>query len=256
MILFHAANKFETRNERDRERYGRAEKTWWQLYQGSDGMIREAHSTAVHYKRTAKSIGDQRDCPFIKDVIGVALRKAGPDDAIMLTNFDSQIVSDAGDWLFEKLVNNGCCWSGRRDMYKIHRTWLCQKDIMERGEPFAGVDLVAFTVKWWTENQESYPDLLLGYEGWDWCFKFQMGEMAEMPPLIYHETHQEPYWHRHRKMAIGQIHNRRLCNEWAKARPDYEKLRAVWQSLDGYNDPVPAAARRYAKGSIEDYKKV
>lgn len=242
MVIYHTVNKFVSSNARDRERYARAEKTWWQLYGASDGMIREAHSN--RYRRTAKDIGDARDVPFIKDVIEVGMKRASTDDAIMLTNGDSQIVADAGDWIFEKLLSVGCCWSSRRDMLKIHRVWLKQQDIMDRGESFVGVDLVAFTVKWWTENQGLYPDLLLGYEGWDWCFKFQMGAEAEVPPLVYHEVHQEPYWHRHRRMAPGQIHNRRLCNEWAKARPDYSYLKDHWESLKGYDDPVP---KRYGR---------
>lgn len=250
MVIWHTVNKFVSPNERDRERYARAEKTWWQLYGASDGMIREAHSKV--YKRTAKDIGDQRDVPFIKDVIEVGIKRAGPDDAIMLTNADSQIVRDAGDWTVEKLLDVGCCWSARRDMLKIHRTWLSQQEIMDRGEPFIGVDLVAFTAKWWREHE--YPDLLLGYEGWDWTFKFMMGELAEVPPLVYHEVHQEPYWHRHRKMAPGQIHNRKLCDEWAKKRDDYDKLCTVWQSLAGYKEPgTPVAMKRYSK-KLEDLR--
>lgn len=230
MILYHAANIFTSTNRNDSERMGRAQKTWWQLYGASGSLVRPAHSK--NYRRSALDLGDVRSVPFIKDVIEVAVKEASLDDAIMLTNADSSLCQKADSFIFQGLYDQGCCFSTRRDMLKIHRTWLPQEDVVRRGEKFIGVDLVAFTVKWWKEHGPGYPDLLLGYEGWDWVFKFMIGN--EIPTVVYHEVHQEPYWHRHRMTAPGNQWNRAKSLEWAEGRADKDRIWAEWPSLKTY----------------------
>ncbi len=228
MKLVHVTNRYDSKNQNERERNERARRTWYSLYGSSAGMIKGLEVRDLD--RDATSIGEIKPVPFIKDLIEEGFKEG---DCVMFTNSDSCLCKETGAYVFQWLTVRGACFSSRRDMLKDQRVWLSQSQIMDRGEKFVGVDLVAMTREWWEGNKAGYPDLLLSFEGWDWVFKFMMGKEFETPPLVYHQMH-SPYWARHRGMSPGQLWNRRLCYEWAKSRSDFETIKKGWKSLESY----------------------
>ncbi len=235
MILYHVANNYRSDDERDRERLWRAQQTWKQLMAVNSDRIKPAYSR--EYKRTSRDLGDQRAIPFVKDVIQVGIDLCGPHDSVMLTNADSSLVQETADKVFDALFKKGCCYSSRMDMDKIHRSWLTLEDAKMRGTKFIGIDLVAFTRGWWQDNAAGYPDMLMGFSGWDFIFKFLMGEDKLIEPVVYHEFHGIPRWHREFYTSAGQQWNRRLAVEWVKARSDYGDIKKKWPGIDSYERP-------------------
>lgn len=235
MIIYHAANLYKTNNERDRDRLVRAQKTWSWLYSVNHDRIKPAYSTL--FNRSSSDLGDQRSIPFVKDVIAAAIAKCSEHDAVMLTNADSSLCQETADYVFQGLFKNQCCYSSRMDMDKAYRVWLKQSEIKSRGQTFIGIDLVAFTRKWWEEHSTEYPDMLLGFSGWDFIFKFLMGEDKEIETVVYHEMHGIPEWHRTFYTSAGQNYNRRLAIEWVKKRPDFERIKKRWPSIVNYERP-------------------
>lgn len=235
MILYHAANNYRSDNERDRERMDRAQQTWAMMISVNSDRVRPAYSR--QYQRTAKDLGDQRAIPFVKDVIEVGIKKCSKHDAVMLTNADSSLCQETPDFVFDALFRWGCCFSSRMDMDKPHRGWLHHRDIVERGQPFVGVDLVAFTREWWLSNEDRYPDMLMGFSGWDWIFKYHIGVDREIPTVVWHEFHGVPLWHMQYYTSAGQQYNRRLAMEWVKSRPDYLEIKKKWPDVDKLDRP-------------------
>jgi hypothetical protein len=116
-----------------------------------------------------------------------------------------------------------CLYSFRTDFKRVRRANKTLADL-PRGMGYIGSDLFAFRPEWWLEVRAEFPDLLLGYEGWDFVMRKMMErsrfDPAEFPSFIYHEEH-AAYWKEHIDDAPGQQHNRALAERWA-AESGYE----------------------------------
>lgn len=230
MNYIHVANVFRTTNKDDSDRMDRAQKTWAQLRSRYPHHLLQVYNTT--FERSALNVGDKRPVPFVKDVINAV--EAQPEDIVFLTNADSSLVRETLEVLGERLITGGVCWSSRYDMDKPHRTWLSIPEVKMRGTPHKGLDLLAFRWDWWLETRDSWPDSLLGYEGWDAVFAVKLGKTLQVGPLVYHEMHQTPYWMQHRKVAPGNLYNRSVIRKWLDANNLFAEACAIWPGVREY----------------------
>jgi hypothetical protein len=90
-------------------------------------------------------------------------------------------------------------------------------DRIPTGSLYPGSDLAAFRVGWWREFRERMPDMILGFEAWDPCFR-TLAETTTgaaslaVPEVIYHEAHAS-WWMdaANRYRLLGQKYNLKLA---------------------------------------------
>jgi hypothetical protein len=176
------------------------------------GDVRE-----IECARTAADIGCTRGCYYFKDVFDEALKLA-PDDVFCYLNNDVALVPE---WtmLVPQARARGCAASNRIDIAKFTRP-LDLSQIMG-GERFPGKDLFVFTPAWWRQVRDDLPDVVLGYEGFDFVLFWKMQENGARfsLPVCYHERH-EAFWRQPENIHENpvQAYNRKLCREWIIAR--------------------------------------
>jgi hypothetical protein len=251
--IVHVVNTYATVNKAENDRLQRAAWTWRRAY--NDQGIFDRHVPTEALQRTSDVVlGDKRRLPFIKDMIEYIMDWSFPEKVkaylasmkipepqmvstirdseclIMLTNADTCLCSDVSRILADGEPLSDLIYSHRRNFTRFPKRLLSSVDIAARGDKFHGVDMVAFTPRWWMENRDRYPDLVLGCEGWDWVFKYWPGAM-QAPDCVYHEYHYPPYWMAHRD-SPAQRHNKREIWKWAAPRVD--ELIGEWPTLEEY----------------------
>lgn len=226
-MIYHSVNVYRSKNEAENQRMKRAQSTWMSLYRAHAKLFVPAYLTKI--QRTLE--GEERGVPFVKDVIQVAVQKATrDDDVIVLTNADTSMCRETIQRIMTKLFEEECCFSNRREMDKPQPYWLTQEQLLQKGEDSKGTDLFAFKVGWWKRLE--YPDLLIGYEGWDWVMQYSMPATARLKQeVVYHESHLLPYWYRKRQVSKGNLYNRKLCWEWVKDKPEVKRQ---WPGIELY----------------------
>ena len=199
-------------------RYAFARSTWEPLLQ-RPGWV-EHHVTEV--PRTSRDFGDTRTLPFIHDMVEQAVAKTRkPTDVVILINADICLTPWGADAIERAVEKYGACHCTRlnfpRPMQIVkHRSQLTG------GIWFAGTDLVAFSVKWWTEHKAEFPDMVLACECWDLVMRnlINITGGVDVPDAIYHEIH-DNYWYdgaRSRPREFpGNTHNQRLSKAFFEA---------------------------------------
>lgn len=228
-MIIHVANVYRANSELERGRLARAQKTWGLLGQAYQGMIRTVYREG--YGRSSLDLKDTRSVPYVKDVIASA--EARSDDIVVMTNADSCLAVETLDVLVEKLVGGGVKWSSRYDVDKPMKSQLTVAQIVGRGQPHRGLDLVAFRYDWWMGVQDRYPDLLIGAEFWDAAMILVAGIENQVGPLVYHEEHQ-PYWFQYRKVSVSNLYNRRVGREWLIKEGLFERAVKLWPGVRAY----------------------
>lgn len=195
-----------------------ARSTWEPLLQ-RPGWV-EHHVTSV--ARTSRDFGDTRTLPFIHDMVEQAVAKTRkPTDVVILINADICLTPWGADAIERAVEKYGACHCTRlnfpRPMQIVkHRSQLTG------GIWFAGTDLVAFSVKWWTEHKAEFPDMVLACECWDLVMRnlINITGGVDVPDAIYHEIH-DNYWYdgaRSRPREFpGNAHNQRLSKAFFEA---------------------------------------
>lgn len=196
-----------------------ARSTWEPLLQSRPGWV-EHHVTEV--PRTSRDFGDTRTLPFIHDMVEQAVAKTRkPTDVVVLINADICLTPWGADAVERAVKQYGACHCTRlnfpRPMQVVkHRSQLTG------GIWFAGTDMVAFTVKWWTEHKAEFPDMVLACECWDLVMRnlINITGGVDVPDAIYHEIH-DNYWYdgaRSRPREFpGNAHNQRLSKVFFEA---------------------------------------
>lgn len=160
-----------------------------------------------------------RSLPYIHDLIQHAMLRSRPDDIIVMTNSDTCLAPNFSRKLREHFTKSDALYSYRIDFQNIN----CEKSVSEikNGKQYPGCDLFAFKPAWWENNWQSFPDMLLGAEAWDWCMRVLMDETsngsAEAAWMIYHERHPTP-WEIERTTLPSQKHNLALASVFLKLR--------------------------------------
>ena len=196
-----------------------ARSTWEPLLQSRQGWV-EHHVTEV--PRSSRDFGDTRTLPFIHDMVEQAVAKTRkPTDVVILINADICLTPWGADAVERAVKQYGACHCTRlnfpRPMQIVkHRRQLAG------GIWFAGTDLVAFSVKWWTEHKAEFPDMVLACECWDLVMRnlINITGGVDVPDAIYHEIH-DSYWYdgaRSRPREFpGNAHNQRLSKLFFEA---------------------------------------
>lgn len=224
--IYHACERHGSFDAREERRKSMARATWEVLY-SQHGVI-PAHLSA--WFRSAKAIGDPRDLPYLKDVLGFAMKNAGDDDVIMLTNDDLWLHPDLPDVLKFHVSLYGACASFRCEFdgqpeMKNNRYVSMSNSV--------GQDVFAFTKHWLTEHWQEIPDFIVGASEWDWCLtaiiRQSLGIQTTTENIrtpiwpaeietgyVAHQAHRPAWIHPDNVHAApSQAHNQRLFSEWA-----------------------------------------
>jgi hypothetical protein len=179
-------------------------------------------------QRSAKSIGDRRSLPYVRDVLTLAAEAAGPEGTVVFTNDDVVLHPEIHDRLQQQLQVTGMASAQRLEFAFAHEIpkaspehWLMS------GRHHCGRDLFAFTnekLKWIIDVM---PDMLLGQNVWDWCMLALMHQANNVPvthsttlrstaptdiPVGYlaHVVHSPQWAHGDDSRSPSKLHNHRL----------------------------------------------
>lgn len=159
-----------------------------------------------------------RQFAYIRDVFTLACVGKRADDIILYTNADIHVRSDCSLAVSLTLTQADACYSYRRDFEKL--TSPLEHGQFEGGKAYEGSDLAAFRVDWWFKHQNDMPDMILGMEAWDPCFRHLVdmtnpGRTVSIKDIIGHERHGS-YWERkeNRYRLKGQLLCRRMAKDW------------------------------------------
>ena len=221
MKFTHIFAKNQFADPRTLERQARAEATWVDF-----------DNYGISPSRTGESEGvAEKDVPFVKDVINEGLTIADP---IIFTNADTSFVIEAPDILESNIMSGKeVLYSNRFDNLRQERHQLSLDRIRKTGQKVHdGADLFLITRNWWGQVEDDFPDLLIGFEGWDAVMKWYMDwEEAKLdPPIVYHEVHGWAYWQMKRFESQGNKYNHKLLIEWSN-KMDHVKLAELWPAL-------------------------
>ena len=212
--MYHVVNTYVSRNENDYRRMKMAESTWNVLYK--KGVV-PVHLPDGIFKRTSRDIGDSRQLPFIKDMLDMACERAASKDIIVITNNDTCITDTLIDDAEGIVRRYGCAYSHRYDFGLIAGP-MRREDII-KGTWYPGMDIFVMTKAWWTKWRDTYPDMILGCEAWDYMMretmKLSCGDDCQLQAVIYHEKH-DSFWERgeNRTSNPGQTWSRKLAYAW------------------------------------------
>jgi hypothetical protein len=214
--IVHVTSDYQ-RTEPSDKRHQKAAQSWTEV---DAAQLRLPNS---QLKRTSKkTIRDDRDLPFIKDMVDAAVDRlsvAGDDrDIVLLTNDDTIFVPALDRVIRDSVARAGAVYAGRMD-FKDAILGASQWEIL-RGHFYPGADLFAFTVRWWRQHRDEYPDMILGAEAWDWIMRelIMLHHGAEIHGAIYHEIH-DAHWNRgHNVRCPANVHNRTLARAWLNER--------------------------------------
>jgi len=195
-----------------------ARSTWEPLLQ-RPGWV-EHHVTSV--ARTSRDFGDTRTLPFIHDMVEQAVAKTRkPTDVVILINADICLTPWGADAIERAVEKYGACHCTRLNFPRPMQIVKHRRQLTG-GIWFAGTDLVAFSVKWWTEHKAEFPDMVLACECWDLVMRnlINITGGVDVPDAIYHEIH-DNYWYdgaRSRPREFpGNAHNQRLSKLFFEA---------------------------------------
>lgn len=171
--------------------------------------------------RDSRSIGERRACPFIKDVLDEACNITGRvtwnPDVVVYSNTDCAVVPAWYDYVAAALEKSPCCFSPRVDVERFPDNPLDALDLAIM-PAHVGADLFAFRRDWWISVREKFPDMILGFEGWDFVMKCVMLRSGFHPsmlqPIVYHERHTSS-WTRKLVETPGQVYCRAVGRRWA-----------------------------------------
>lgn len=211
--LIHIWSEYPATGD-DAKRYAFTRKTWeaeWKL-----SNWRPTPLTDDMFSRSSRTeLKDVRRLPFIKDMIALGVNDAEEEDIIVLTNNDTCFMKGIGKAILRDVRKSGCLWAHRWDFNDLQVE--PKPHQLFDGQLYVGVDLFAFTVAWWKQHGQEYPDMLLGSEAWDWMMRelMKLNRGVEWNTGIFHQRH-DPFWGhpRNKNSNPAQLHNKRLAREF------------------------------------------
>ncbi len=199
-----------------------ARETWKEFYKYDKWGVLATEFRLVKSSRSSLAIGEKLGVPFIKDVIEYGLASNPDCNLFLFTNSDAALVIDASGFVRSTLKSAECGYCHRVDFEQsnypkqpVTREEL--KRSLTYGTWSGGSDIFFFTRAWWRNEAVGFPDVLVGFEGWDACMMALMLRSGLGEPInwiSYHQAHLS-YWKIHRLDAVGQVYNRKVCSEWA-----------------------------------------
>ncbi len=229
--------------EEEAERYAAARATW--DYHFSQGDVIEVPVKPEELTRSSSDLGDTRKVPFIRDLFDAGCALAAPEDLVVVCNSDILLSAGMFPRLIEGVIRGKgatCCQRRRVEpkLGRIYKDFLgCKTD--------GGFDVFAVTPAWWKAHREKMPDMFLGREGWDTCFRVLVEEIADGRGRLSTVTDKPEQWARsnaytdhvaghknhhsnwiaERLTSKGQIHNRTLAREFFRKRNNTEYVKLL-----------------------------
>jgi len=167
-----------------------------------------------------------RELPYLKDLFDAGCKALQPEDIIIYSNADIMVRSDCTLRIVQHMQHSDGCYGYRMDFgHRIDRP-LPDSDF-SKGNLYAGSDLVAFRVLWWTTYRPKMPDMILGREATDPVLRTLVDETNpetapnEIIGIIAHERHGGAgYWEHpdNRYRLKGQMHNLTLAKKFFERR--------------------------------------
>jgi hypothetical protein len=204
--------------------------------------------------RNSSDLGDANPIGYIRDILDLGCEMAMPEDIIVFANEDIGLTTETPARLIAGIDRGRgvtCC--PRRVLNKptpgrFYRTVKnCKTD--------GGMDVLAVTKSWWALFREQLPDMLIGREAWDLCFRTLAEEWADgsllrstitvnpeewwrsrayTDDVAWHEPHPS-LWKVDRATNVGGAHNRKLARDFFTTRSNIQGLSCV-------QEPVPNVA--------------
>lgn len=202
----------------------------WDFHFGQFSMI-ELKIRESDMKRTSESLGDIRPVPYVRDLFDFGCSFAMPEDIVVYCNHDIGLTTMAVDRIFAGVERGGGVTVCQRRQLnptpgRLYRSVLnCKAD--------GGFDVMAVTPSFWGKMRNDMPDMLIGREAWDTCFRAlveiyvtgkknkvvlttpeQWAESkAYTDDVCWHIPH-DSWWDKNRKTNPAQIHNRTLAKKF------------------------------------------
>ncbi len=165
---------------------------------------------------------EDRELPYVKDLLDVGCENADGDSIICFTNSDLIVRTDAAMLLASKLQTTDAAYAYRLDFH--HRLDRLPRDHeFAQGRMYPGTDLVAFRTSWWRDYRKFMPDMILAHETWDCVMRQLINETNhgdnELVGIACHERH-GTFWENpsNRYRLRGQLHNLGLAKSFFKQR--------------------------------------
>jgi hypothetical protein len=204
MKTVHLYNPFKP-DKKNVRRFSFAAKTWRHLY---DNGVIPAPVALEELSRSSKDVGDERELPFIKDMIELCIERHNPD-IIIFTNSDICFTSDIARKIDEKISSCGLCFSQRFNFDFIDKE-IAPENLATGSRALHGYDLFVFSPSWYESVKYLIPDYILGGDVWDMnmgALMYIKDQNSELEGVIYHENHPYPECSEHAYLNKGRLHN-------------------------------------------------
>lgn len=224
--IIHCVQRWRPKSREIDCRIHTAVLSWIELYKNGDTI--PCHIWHP-FKRDAKSLGDARELPFLKDVISEGMKLAKlPDDIILLTNDDSVLSPELDCEIFERLLTKPCICTGRLNFQRGEKPdFTSNREFLTKSNDI-GRDAFAFRFDWLKKNFQSIPDMLLAEAQFDIVLGSMIRKANGVKPTINARTEANPKcelpygWVQHEDHirgwncgpTLGQIYNLKLAAEW------------------------------------------
>jgi hypothetical protein len=156
--------------------------------------------------------------PYVKDLLSYGCNLAEDEEIVVFTNSDIICRSDCSAMIAAQLQDSHAIYSHRRDFGRLDL--IPDDSNFSLGSEYAGTDLFAFRAYWWKAYCDSFPDLLLSFEGWDACLCHLIvwtnpGGKTVLKDITCHERHASRWENpANRKTLPGQVHNIQNASAW------------------------------------------
>ena len=207
----------------DFRRFEFAQKTW------EDESKANRLIWNISYYRSTSIPKVKKMIDFVEDKIGYT------DDIIMICNSDISFVPGITGWILHEVERHGAVYFHRHDFVRLTNPLISEADVI-KGKWYCGSDAFAFTVEWWKENREDFPDMYFAREGWDMIMRNMIKRSGgtEIHSAIFHEKHKSFWEAPENKNCAENIHNRKLAQEWLnKYGGDWNDWKFTVQQMKG-----------------------
>ncbi len=164
----------------------------------------------LHLDRDARSIGDQKPKPFLKDLFELGLSHAEPEDWLLYCNVDCAITPD----LFSRLrATHGTVVEYMRQDVDNDPRNLTELFNNPRQVFPIGLDAIAIRADFYQEIKTCLPDFIVGEPHWDTIYSDMLRSIIPVQrdsKSLYHPKHEQA-WNVESPKPAGQ-HNQDLFN--------------------------------------------
>jgi hypothetical protein len=205
---------------------------------------------------------DNGSLAYVRDLLDAGCRSAMPEDIVVYSNDDLGLTIDAPSRIIAGVERGkGVTVCPRRS--HDHPQALMRSVLNCRLD--GGIDLVAVTPQWWALHREKMPDMLIGSDAWDTCFRVLAEEWADggLPrQALCCDLHQwfrsraytdDTSWHiphfsrwqKERQSGVGDEagqHNRQIAREFFADRGNQDGLALLVENLPKTRRKINLAA--------------